>query len=125
MTGNRLVTIPTVDHGLVAVPEPAWCTGHGWQPNPYLADVTHNSARVRASAATAAYGLVEVMRARITHAPYAVLQPEPHPLVSVRLDVALDLDPADALKVVQGLRVAALRLEKVAAEAARLRGERL
>ncbi len=120
---RRTVVIDTVDHGKVELPEPAWCTGHGWQPNPCLADVTHNSVPVKATAMTEGHGLVQLMRARLSHAPYAVLQPEPHPLVSVHLDIDLDLDPADIRKVTQGLRAAAMRLEQIAGEAERLRGE--
>lgn len=119
---TRTVVIDTVDHGTVELPEPAWCTGHGWQPNPHLADVTHNSVPVKATAMTEGHGLVQLMRARISHAPYAVLQPEPHPLVSAHLDIDLDLGPADVRKVTQGLRAAAMRLEQIADEAERLRG---
>ncbi|MBW8701867.1 hypothetical protein MBT84_19865 [Streptomyces sp. MBT84] len=122
MTWPRSLAIDTVDHGTVVVPEPRWCTGHGWQVTPYLADVTHYSVPVKAAAMTEGHGLVEVMRARISHAPYAVKQPEPYPVVSVSADIHLDLDPAEARQVARALRVAALRLEQIAVEAARLRG---
>ncbi|MFF3911561.1 DUF6907 domain-containing protein [Streptomyces sp. NPDC001848] len=119
---TRTLVIDTVDHGPVEIPEPRWCTGHGWQPNPYLADVTHYSVPVKATAATERHGLVEVMVARISHAPYGVEEPEPYPVVSVALDVHHDFPAEDIDQVARGLRVAAMRLEAVAAEALRLRG---
>lgn len=120
---TRTVTIDTVDHGTVVLPEPAWCTGHGWQPNPRLADVTHNSVPVKASAMTEGHGLVELLVARISHAPYGTLQAEPHPIVAVVVDIQHDFTPEDTAKVAQGLRAAAMRLERIAGEAERLRGE--
>lgn len=121
MTEPRTVTIDTVDHGTVVLPEPAWCTGHGWQPNPYLADVTHYSVPVKASAMTEGDGLVELLVARISHAPYSVQQPEPHPVVALVLDVEGTFSAQDTAKVAQGLRAAAMRLERLVGEAERLR----
>ncbi|MFI6488273.1 DUF6907 domain-containing protein [Streptomyces sp. NPDC050564] len=121
MTG-RTVSIVTVDQGEVTIPEPAWCVGHHWQPRPYLADVTHNSVRVKAGAMTAEHGWVSILVARISHAPYALVIPQPYPVVSVEVDMVAELAAEDVPKVAQGLRVAAMRLEKVAAEALRLRG---
>lgn len=118
---NGAVTLQTLDHGTVDLPEPRWCTGHGWQPNPYLADVTHYSVPVKASAMTDGHGLVELLVARISHAPYAVEQPEPNPVVSVVIDLEAGLNTADAHKVAQALRVAAMRLDMVTGEAERLR----
>jgi hypothetical protein len=38
------VTLVTVDHGPVTLPEPAWCDGHdGHQPDAYRVDLTHSS----------------------------------------------------------------------------------
>ncbi|MFF4347551.1 DUF6907 domain-containing protein [Streptomyces sp. NPDC001530] len=120
MTAPRTVTIGTVDHGTVVLPEPAWCCGHGWQPEPHLADVTHYSAPVKASAMTEQHGLVQLLLARISHAPYGE-QPELYPVVSVELNGSHDYTADDASKVAQGLRVAAMRLDMVTAEAQRLR----
>lgn len=41
MSTERTVTLPTIDHGDVTLPEPSWCAGH---PNPhpqYHTDLTH------------------------------------------------------------------------------------
>lgn len=121
MTAPRTVTINTIDHGTVDLPEPTWCTGHGWQPNPYLADVTHYSVPVKAAAMTESHGRVDVLVARISHSPYAVEQPEPHPVLAVTVDIEDTFTVEDTAKVAQGLRVAAMRLDMVAAEALRLR----
>ncbi|MFJ9020782.1 DUF6907 domain-containing protein [Streptomyces sp. NPDC102259] len=118
------VILDTLDHGEVAIPEPAWCTGHDGELVGHLVDVTHNGPPVKASANTHELGLVEIMTACISHAPHAVEQPEPHPVLSLHLDVTADLSPADGRQVAQGLRVASLRLDRALAEVARLRGER-
>ncbi|MER6351268.1 hypothetical protein ABT186_05300 [Streptomyces sp. NPDC001634] len=124
MTEPRTVLIRTVDHGEITIPEPRYCTGHAWQPDPYLADITHNSVPVKASAVTGHHGELDLMVARISHAPYAVLQPEPHPVVSVAMDVHHDFAVEDVAQVARGLRLAARRLEALAVEALRLRGDR-
>ncbi|MGV9242635.1 DUF6907 domain-containing protein [Streptomyces sp. NPDC003710] len=118
----RTATVRTLDHGEITIPEPAWCIGHHWQPKPARADITHNSVRVKATAMTAGHGLLEIFQAHVSHAPYAELQPEPHPIVTVQLDIELSFDAEDVPKVVQALHVAAMRLDRLADEALRLRG---
>ncbi|MCY0952106.1 DUF6907 domain-containing protein [Streptomyces sp. H27-S2] len=54
MTGARTVVVPTLDHGDVTLPEPAWCAGHAEGPAEYRADV-HHAAPVPVPA-----GLVDV-----------------------------------------------------------------
>lgn len=121
--GDGTVTIDTVDRGDVTVPEPAWCIGHAWQPNPHRSDITHNSPRVKAAATTDGAGRVHLLKAYISHAPYLELQPEPHPIVSVDLGCTDDFAAEDIPQLAEGLRSAAQVLENVAAEAIRLRGE--
>ncbi|MFE7927807.1 DUF6907 domain-containing protein [Streptomyces sp. NPDC057456] len=116
------VILDTLDHGEVTIPEPAWCTGHDGELVGHLADVTHNGRPVKAGANTEELGHVEIMTAYISHAPHAVLHAEPHPLLSLHLDVNVDVSPADGQQVAQGLRVASLRLDRVLGEVARLRG---
>ncbi|MDJ0461576.1 hypothetical protein [Streptomyces sp. H27-C3] len=44
MTAPRTVTVPTLDHGPITIPEPAWCLGHeGHQPE-YRVDITHTGS---------------------------------------------------------------------------------
>lgn len=119
--GDGTVTLDTFDEGVVTVPEPGWCIGHAWQPNPHRADITHNSTRVKAAATTDELGRVQLLHAYISHAPYAVVQPEPFPVVSVRLDCAESFTAEEIPQLVEGLRSACRVLENVAAEAIRLR----
>lgn len=118
----RTVTLQTIDHGPVVVDEPGWCQGHAGEPPVYRSDITHNGRHVRAGAATEGHGYVDFMDAYISHAPYGEAQPEPYPVVSLHLDLDLDVTPDDGVKLARGLRVAAARIERVVAEAERLRG---
>lgn len=121
--GDGTVTLETFDHGEVTVPEPAWCIGHSWQPNPHRVDITHNSTRVKAAAMTDGAGRVHLLHAYISHAPHLEVRPEPHPIVSVQLECTEDFAAEDIPRLAEGLRSAARVLENVAAEAIRLRGE--
>ncbi|MER6435448.1 hypothetical protein ABT275_03665 [Streptomyces sp. NPDC001185] len=114
------VTLQTDDHGEIVLPEPAWCTGHDDDTIGTLADVTHNGRHVRAGS-IGHRGYVDFLDAFITHAPYLAKRPEPYPVVSVNLDLNADLDPDGATRAAHGLRAAALRLERLAGEARRLR----
>lgn len=121
--GDGTVTLHTFDQGDVTVSEPAWCIGHSWQPNPYRADITHNSTRVKASAMTDGAGRVHLLHANISHSPHLEIQPEPHPVVSVQLECTEDFAAEDIPQLVEGLKSAERVLENIAAEAIRLRGE--
>lgn len=116
------VTLQTSDHDEVVVNEPAWCGGHDDEYVGRLADLTHNGAHVTAGVATEGHGYVDVLDAYISHAPFGLLQPEPYPVVSLHLDLDVDVTPDDGMKVARGLRVAAARVERVVAEAEGLRG---
>lgn len=118
------VTLQTLDHGEVTIDEPVWCTGHDGEDVGYLADVTHNGAHTTAPIVTARYGPSNIMTAYISHAPHAVQQPEPHPVLSVELSEHGDLDVPDGRTLARGLRIAAARIERALDDLARLRGER-
>lgn len=117
------VTLQTSDHGEVTVDEPVWCIGHGDDTVGRLADVTHNGPPITATAITASHGEIEVMHGCITHAPHAVQQPEPHPVLYVALDLDASVDPEDGRHLTRAIRVASARLDRAIAELARLRGE--
>lgn len=40
---DRTVTVVTLDHGDITVPEPAWCAGHKGQPAKARSDFLHRS----------------------------------------------------------------------------------
>ncbi|MGW0786486.1 DUF6907 domain-containing protein [Streptomyces sp. NPDC002913] len=44
MTAARTVTVPTLDHGHITIPEPAWCTGHASARPEYRSDTGHTGA---------------------------------------------------------------------------------
>ncbi|MFJ8822393.1 DUF6907 domain-containing protein [Streptomyces sp. NPDC102467] len=103
------VMLVTHDAGALLVDEPVWCIGHAWQPNPHRVDITHNATRVKAGPLTA----------RISWAPFI----EEAPRVAVELDVAADYEAEEIPALVGELRTAIGRLERLAAEAIRLRGQ--
>lgn len=41
MTAARTVTVQTLDHGPVTLPEPSWCAGHTDQKHGFRVDLTH------------------------------------------------------------------------------------
>lgn len=118
---TRTIVIHTVDHGPVELDEPSWCIGHGTDAGNlvYRDDVTHNSVRVKASADTDRYGRLPVMNCRISWSPFTELVP----VVSVVLDVEGDFPAEDVPHLMQGLADCIRRLDQVATEAIRLRGE--
>jgi len=118
---TRTIIIDTVDHGPVELVEPGWCVGHGTELGNlvFRSEITHNSVRVKAGATTEMYGWLPMMHARISWAPFV----EQVPVVSVVLDVEGDFPAEDVPHVMQGLADVIRRLDMVATEAIRLRGE--
>jgi hypothetical protein len=117
----RTVTLNTMDHGPVTFECPSWCIGHGWQPDGQIGrnDIAHNSVRVKAGTETDGHGWVPMLAARISWAPFAELVP----VVSVEMFLGHDFSAEEISQVVAGLQTAQRRLERLAAEAIRLRGE--
>ncbi|MFF7854127.1 DUF6907 domain-containing protein [Streptomyces sp. NPDC007904] len=118
---SRTVTVDTVDHGQVQLDEPVWCIGHGTEMGVevHRDDITHNSVRVKAGAVTESKGWVPMLTAYISWAPFRELVP----VISLVLDAEGDFPAEDGRNVAEGLRVAASRIEQIATEAIRLRGE--
>lgn len=121
MSAPRLVTVDTVDHGQVTVECPAWCIGNGWQVGRGVGrnDIAHNSVRVKAAIDTYSTDHLSFMAARITWAPFVELVPR----VFVELDLAAEMEAEEVTHLAGVLRTAATRLESVAAEAIRMRGD--
>lgn len=117
----RTVTLQTIDHGMVTVPEPGWCRGHEGELPCYRLDITHNATMVRAAATTDRHGHVQLLQAYISHAPYLEQATEPYPIISVVLDCKKDFVAEDIPQLIEGLRSVERVLEFVAAEAIRLR----
>ncbi|MGW5215135.1 DUF6907 domain-containing protein [Streptomyces sp. NPDC004051] len=46
-TEPRTVTLATIDHGDVTLPEPSWCVGHAdHRPDTYRTDIAHNAPEI-------------------------------------------------------------------------------
>lgn len=119
MIEPRRIVLDTIDHGRVEVEEPAWCIGHHWQRDIGRNDITHRSVRVKAGTATDADEWVPMLTAYISWAPFCELVP----VISLVVDVEGDFAAEDGRHIAEGLRLAATRVEALATEALRLRGE--
>jgi len=119
-TEARMVDVTVIETRIVPIPEPDWCTDphDGAQ---HFTDLTHNGRETSASVDTP-LGTVRFLTAQITQAPYLESQTEPHPVVSVSLDLEADFAAEAIPGVAARLREAADLLDQVAAEAILARG---
>ncbi|MGC9382909.1 DUF6907 domain-containing protein, partial [Streptomyces sp. MH13] len=74
---NRTVTLPTIDHGDVTLPEPTWCAGHTDHRPEYRADVAHSSPMIGLELATSR-GPIVLIEACIESRPFAARHRGPH-----------------------------------------------
>lgn len=117
----RTVTIATVDHGDVTVPEPDWCTGHDWQPSPYRADITHNGPVIVAKVETECHGEIEFLQTHLSWAPFGEIEPQPYPVVAIEVGDGHDFDPDGVRRVAKALLGHVGRLHRFADELEELR----
>ncbi|MEU8688811.1 hypothetical protein [Streptomyces sp. NPDC048665] len=117
---SRTIVLATIDAGPVEVDEPAWCVGHAWQRDIGRNDITHRSVRVTAAADTYSHGYQPLLRVCMAWAPFVELVPR----VVVELDLQGEYEAEEVSHLAGVLRTAAARMEAVAAEAIRLRGDR-
>lgn len=88
MTAPRTVTVQTDDHGPVAIPEPAWCTGAGHdQPHSKRSDICHLGPEISVPVRSAR-GPRDVLTLQLTLWPYSLVSNAVH--VAVHL---VDSDP--------------------------------
>ncbi|MGW6979966.1 DUF6907 domain-containing protein [Streptomyces sp. NPDC054932] len=114
MTGARTVTVQTLDHGPITIPEPDWCLGHGGPPD-VLVDVHHTGPEhvVR-------YGGGIALRAELVAFPYGET-PVP---VSVHVELHIPdvtLDPPGLEGLAEVLVEQAAELRRLALRLAVLR----
>jgi hypothetical protein len=64
------VTVSTLDHGDVTVPEPFWCTGVH-PAGGYRADIAHDGEEVALVVDTACHGEVRVLSAALYQGPFS------------------------------------------------------
>ncbi|WP_129308219.1 hypothetical protein [Streptomyces sp. L2] len=84
---SRTVTVPTCDHGPVAVWEPDWCTGSEseHQPGGYRDDITHASPDYEFTTSTSR-GTAVILRACFEQRPFTERPPGHVPFVNVEMD---------------------------------------
>ncbi|MFH9038981.1 DUF6907 domain-containing protein [Streptomyces sp. NPDC017966] len=64
---DRTVTLPTIDHGPVTIPEPSWCAGHAnHRPDTERVDLAHTGEDV-----TLHFRGQQLAHACLDQAPYA------------------------------------------------------
>ncbi|MFG3495835.1 DUF6907 domain-containing protein [Streptomyces sp. NPDC047928] len=69
MREDRTVTVATLDHGPVTLPEPSWCRGHDGEPVGFRDHVVHHGPAL-ALTVPSRCGPVEWLYARVDEAPF-------------------------------------------------------
>lgn len=64
------VTVQTLDHGPVTIPEPAWCLGDH-ETESYREDIEHQGEEVRATVPTACHGTVTAVAMSLVQRPFS------------------------------------------------------
>jgi len=113
----RIVTVPTLDHGLVSVPEPTWCTGHRGRPPGFRVDLTHTGREHALE-----FGDGQLSVAVLSQTPYASTDSPDVCLYVEQPAAAYTLDPAGAERLAAAYANAAARLRFLARELAAARG---
>ncbi|MEV0639020.1 hypothetical protein AB0I77_29570 [Streptomyces sp. NPDC050619] len=112
--GDGTVTLDTLDHGRITIPEPTWCTGHDGEQIVQRIDIAHVGA-----ATAGEYAGVDFLPARISWGPFAELRPEPYPLADV--DEFPGMDPDELRELAAEVGLHAGRLYSKANELDRIR----
>jgi hypothetical protein len=116
-TGPRTVTLPTLDHGDVTVPEPTWCTGHADHRPVDRVDLNHSGTE-----AQLAHQGNTLWTALLSQYPYATDPADRHTgLYVAQGGFALTLDPAGLSSLATALDAHADSLRRLAVELAALR----
>lgn len=108
MSARREVTVETIDHGTITLPEPDWCAGHDDGPE-YRVDVTHRSADQLLDLPVHHDRVAELLNLGFESRPFTEQWPGTGPFVSVGFDG--EHYPTD----VAGLEAMASELERHAA----------
>ncbi|WP_432162328.1 DUF6907 domain-containing protein [Streptomyces tendae] len=70
MSAGRTVTVRTLDHGDVTLPEPSWCLGRHAQ-DVYQTDIWHEGEEVPLLVTTPCHGRVPLLTATVVQKPFA------------------------------------------------------
>ncbi|MEV4863082.1 hypothetical protein MRBLMF1_004403 [Streptomyces ossamyceticus] len=72
-SAGRTITLPTIDHGEVTLPEPSWCAGHAdHRPDTHRADILHKGPDI-----VLAFHGAEIIAAGLAQSPCATLPTRP------------------------------------------------
>ncbi|MCZ4099863.1 DUF6907 domain-containing protein [Streptomyces sp. H39-C1] len=82
--GPSKVTVPTLDHGPITLPEPSWCTGHAAAPAGYRVDICHTGTETGLTAESDR-GPVAILGSCLTQYPFSALPPGATPFLAVDL----------------------------------------
>ncbi|MFG3189269.1 DUF6907 domain-containing protein [Streptomyces omiyaensis] len=116
---NRPITLPTLDHGPVTLPEPGWCLGHADHAPCHRVDLTHTGAEHRL-----AFGGDDLLVAAFTMDPHST-DPERRRtgLYVEQTGWAATLDTDGIRRLAATLTVHAMHLRQLADQLARLGDE--
>ncbi|MCX4972196.1 hypothetical protein [Streptomyces sp. NBC_00620] len=110
---NRTVTLATLDHGEITIPEPAWCIGHpNHRPDDHRADILHSGPDT-----VLAFRGRHITDASLVQSPFSTAEiPElcsSTPGVSVSV-LGLTLDPVGLYELAAALETYADQLRNLA-----------
>ncbi|WP_075662244.1 DUF6907 domain-containing protein [Streptomyces acidiscabies] len=109
MNEPRTVTLATVDHGDVTLPEPSWCLGHAdHHPGTYRNDITHYGPET-----VLAFQGDELFRIMLTASPYSPRGTDTVGYIE-EIGYARSLAPADLYDLAATLTTHADRIRRFA-----------
>ncbi|MES9804986.1 DUF6907 domain-containing protein [Streptomyces cinereoruber] len=116
---KRTITLPTIDHGMVNLAEPSWCTGHGDHIAGYRVDIAHSGPEHHLMFEGDA-----LFSALLTQDPFAsVAERRRTGLYVEQAGYAAVLDAGEVRKLAATLTVHAMRLRQLADELATIQAE--
>ncbi|MER6315867.1 hypothetical protein ABT237_19100 [Streptomyces sp. NPDC001581] len=115
MTLARTVTVHTLGHGAVTIPEPIWCTGHADLPTGYRDDIHHSGPEQVID-----YDGQAVLTAELVEFPFGMRPIPPSVYVEILVPGA-SLDPAALEGLADILTEQAAELRRLALRLAVLR----
>ncbi|MEU0369090.1 hypothetical protein ABZ070_02300 [Streptomyces sp. NPDC006283] len=116
MTGQRTVTVPTLDRGDITIPEPAWCAGHQDQPTEAFVDLSHRGPEHQLGDPTDPIAV-----AFVSQFPHGTTRRETGLYVE-QTGLAITLDPNEVERLAADFTTAEGQLRRLAAWLRILRG---
>ncbi|WP_053643541.1 MULTISPECIES: DUF6907 domain-containing protein [unclassified Streptomyces] len=116
---KHLITLPTIDHGDVTLPEPGWCTGHAGHIPGYRVDLTHFGTQHDLT-----FEGNTLLVAMLSQDPFATVAERRRTGLYVELaDFSGTLDPAEVRQFAATLTVHAMHLRRLADDLAVIQAE--